>query len=95
MSKAMEGMIKTILGAMGIDPVEVQNEVTKRITQFEQNIDTLNMTLISIKETQARIELNQHMIAAHLQCAITKIPQTANGATHEPHAGNALPAPVS
>lgn len=96
MASAMEGAVRTLLRAMDIDVDEVKAEVTKRIEKFEGNIETLNNTLISIMEAQARMERNQHKIAAALapDLELEPIP-TANGETRNADGlRNALPAPL-
>lgn len=91
---AMEGMVRTMLRAMDIDVETVKAEVTTRILKFEGNIETLNNTLISIMETQARTERNLRALASVLapDLILEPIPAPpANGATANGH-GNALPA---
>jgi len=99
MSKAIEGMVKVILNAMGVDADAVEKVVTERVKQFEGNIDMLNTTLSTILATQKRIELNQVNIAAilaeHLSVVIKlqDIP-TANGEAHDNNSRDALLASV-
>lgn len=71
---AMEGMIRTLLKAMDVDVEDVKAEVTRRIGVFEQNINTLNETLIIIMATQARMERNQQAIASALNVTLEPIP---------------------
>lgn len=95
----MEGMVRTMLRAMDVDVDVVKAEVTTRIAKFEGNIETLNNTLISIMETQARIERNQHALASALAPDLTLEPipaPPANGASangrHD--TGTSLPAVI-
>lgn len=55
---AMENMVRTMLKALDVDVDTVKAEVTTRIVAFEENVKTLNGTLISIMETQGRMEHN-------------------------------------
>ena len=55
---ALESMIRTVLNAMDLDVEEVKAQVTSRIKAFEQNLATLNATLISHDTRLARIEKN-------------------------------------
>lgn len=82
MSKAMEGMVKTLMGAMGVDPEAIKVVVTERVEQFEANIKMLNETLVFIMETQKRIERNQHLMANAFNNASSGI--AISGMTLEP-----------
>lgn len=53
---AMESLVATLLKASGVNPDEVKETIVARVKQFEDNVKTLNDTLISIQATQARIE---------------------------------------
>ena len=92
---AMDNMVRTLLKAMDVDVDAVKEEVTKRIKAFEGNLETLNTTLITIMDTQKRIEKNQQAIAAALcpDVILEPIP-TANGANNVNDSRAALPSPV-
>lgn len=82
---AMEQMVRTVLKAMNLDVVAIQKEVTSRIEMFEGNVSTLNSTLISMLQTQERIEFNlRRMMEAngmeYLQPPASK--EKTNGTQH-------------
>jgi hypothetical protein len=58
MSTRIEGMIKMVLGAMGIDPVEVQKEVVTRVQNFEKDFGTLTQNISQIHADNADIKHN-------------------------------------
>lgn len=55
---AMENMVRTVLKAMDLDVDQVKSEVTSRIVAFENNLATLNATLIAINGRLENIEKN-------------------------------------
>jgi phage shock protein A len=63
---ALDKMVAALMSASGINVEDVKEQVTTRIANFEQNVTTLNNTLISIMETQRRIEHNLKRICAAL-----------------------------
>jgi len=85
---AMEGMIKTILKAMDLNPDVIQREVTSRIAAFEGNVKTLNDTLIELNKGVENLRLNQRAI-----CAAQNIPYIEMTANEENENGrrNSLP----
>lgn len=55
---AIENLLKTVLKVSGINIEEVKGEVTGRIAAFENNVKTLNETLISLAHRQGDLETN-------------------------------------
>lgn len=65
---AIDKMVSALVNAMGLNMDEVKGEVTRRIANFEGNVQTLNSTLINQYEIQRRIEhnLKRHMALSGL-----------------------------
>lgn len=61
---AIETMARTILRALDVDVEALKSETITRIAQFEQNVKTLNETLILLHEGVKRIEAKQDEILA-------------------------------
>lgn len=73
---AMENMIRTVLGAMDIDVEAIKKDVVVRVEQFEANINTLNATLIALRNESARNAAMIESICIHLSLPLP--PPTAN-----------------
>lgn len=69
---AVENLLRTALKVSGIDIEEVKADVTKRVAAFEQNVETLNNTLISQHQRLATIETNLEKLFAFHNIEYTK-----------------------
>lgn len=81
MDKFLETALKAVMSASGVDMEDVKKEVTSRVEKFENNINLLNSTLVSILENQQRQERNLKILMEHhslIYDARPEYPPTAN-----------------
>jgi NAD(P)H-dependent flavin oxidoreductase YrpB (nitropropane dioxygenase family) len=76
---AMENMVRTILKSMDIDVEAMKAEVTSRIVAFEENVKTLNSTLITLLKRTEAIENKLDAL-----CEFHNIPTATTETTNEP-----------
>jgi len=62
---AMETMVRTILSSLDIDVEAMKSEVTTRIVDFENNVKTLNSTLITLMQRTSAIENKLDLLLLH------------------------------
>lgn len=81
---AIDSMVKTLLRAMDIDPVEVEKMVTGRVKIFEDNLDLLNNTLIKQEHRLTDLEANiKALLEFHgLEYKVTAKKEAANGSAN-------------
>jgi hypothetical protein len=89
MSDRIQGMIKILLSAMGIDPKVVQEEVLVRVNNFERDFQTLAANIAKIHHDNAEIKHNLRRVIEHAGREWETV-ATANGDARNANTGDKL-----
>lgn len=67
---AIENMVRVVLSAMDIDVEEIKGVLMERVNKFEENVVTLNTTLIDLLKEQRRNAAMMEAVLTHLNLPV-------------------------